>query len=227
RIYKKDSAGALSIILNDTTGGTYAFTFHDDKYSCVPDACCNSADGLSSSTAQYLVIQNPNGILTHLNSFLNGLSGTKSYIKRNQFDISQYNGTSVTMTNNIGLLSYSDYSKIAGCSTFTCNASYLRISSNWGLGNYYTTNRSYSSSYDISTSNYNRNRTPKYHESLYVNTTGNVAIADGAWTLTTTAGRTVASSAGTRLSVKPVIVLNNNVKIIGGNGIVSNPYKVV
>lgn len=131
------------------------------------------------------------------------------------------------MTNNIGLLSYSDYSKIAKCSIFTCNTSYLRISSNWGLGNYYRINKSYSSSYDISNSNYNRNRTPKYHESLYVNTTGNVAIADGAWTLTTTAGRTVASSAGTRLSVKPVIVLNNNVKIIGGNGIVSNPYKVV
>lgn len=73
RIYKKDAAGALSIILNDTTGGTYAFTFHDDKYICSPSTCCNSTNRLSSSTAQYLVSQNPNGLLTHLNSFFKWL----------------------------------------------------------------------------------------------------------------------------------------------------------
>lgn len=226
RIYKKDSSGSLSLILNDTTGTNYAFTYYEDVYYCSPSACCNSSNSLAYSTSRYLVNQDPNGLFTHLNRFLTNLSGTKTYIKMSQFNISKYNEVNTTLTNNIGLLSYPEYAKIANCSTFSCNSNYLTISSNWGLGNYYNLNKSYSYSYDISSSGYNRTRTPKYHESLYINNSGSVGIANGAWALRTT-DRYVTSSAGTLLAVRPVIVLNNNVKIQSGNGTASNPYKIV
>ena len=226
RIYKKDSSG-LSIILNETTGTNFAFTYYQDVYYCSPSTCCNSLSSKASSTSKYLLNQNPNGLFTHLNNYLTNLKGNKTYIKITQFDISKYNESNTKMTNNIGLLTYNEYAKIAKCSTFSCNSSYLKITPNWGLANHYLINKSHTYSYDISSSGYNRNRTPKYHQSLYINNVGNVDIANGATQLRTT-GRLVYGNVGTPLlGVRPVIVLNNNVKIQSGNGSLSSPYVVV
>ncbi|MDD2504900.1 MAG: hypothetical protein PHF21_01355, partial [Bacilli bacterium] len=229
RIFKKDSSNNISIILNDVTGVTYAFTDLVDSYNCRPTACCNSSQSLSGRTSSYLLTQNPNGLNTYLTStFLNSLTNHSTYLNNTTFDISGYgSSSSASITQKVGLLSYAEYNKISNCSTFTCGASYLKTNSNWGLGTFYRTNVQYSSTYNLAAGSYNRYVAPRYNESLYVNSSGNILQAAGSFTLkVSTSGRTITSNQGTKLGVKPVVVLKSGTKITGGTGTASNPYRV-
>ena len=130
------------------------------------------------------------------------------------------------MTNRIGLMSYTDYSKIANCSTFSCGSSYLNIGSNWGLGTYYRIGVLYGTGYDISNGNWNRIVYPHYNTTLYVLGNGNVGEAMGSMSLLTTTGSTKATKTGDVLGVRPVIVLNATTKITGGPGTASDQFRV-
>lgn len=229
RIYKKYSDNSIGLILNNPTGSTYAFTNSTDSYSCSPSSCCNSGYSLTSTSSSYLLTQNPNNLNTYLTStFLNTLTNNATYLKTTTFDITGYgSSSSANITQKVGLLSYADYSKIARCSTFSCGASYLNSGNEWGLGTYYQTNISYNTSYDLSTSGFNRYVYPRYSNYLYVNASGHVATAAGSFTLTVSnTGRVVTTSAGYKVGVKPVIVLNSGTKITGGTGTAANPYRI-
>lgn len=229
RIYKKNADNSLGIILDQPTGATYAFTNYVNNYNCRPTSCCNSSQSPAGHRSEYLLTQNPNGLNTYLNStFLNTLTNHASTVKTTTFDITGYNKSNTSqITQKVGLMSYADYSKIARCSTFTCNSSYLKNSTNWGLGTYYQTDLSISTSYNLATGGFSRYVYPKYNTSLFVNTAGSVSGAGGSYSLViVTSGRTATSSSGTMLGVKPVIELNSNIKISGGNGTASSPYVV-
>lgn len=203
KIYKKNSDNSIGLIFSGTTGSTYAFTRTENNHRCSPSACCNS---INRKTTDYFyqLSQNPNDLNTHLTNFLNNLTGVKTYIKSNSYDISQYGTVGVSMmTTSIGLLSYSDYKTIANCTNLSCSANYLTISKNWGLGTYYTVN-----------------------SALYVTTTGTLTYGSGS-VYNYKNGNLQSSSAGTQLYVRPVITIKNDVKIQSGDGTSANPFKVV
>lgn len=227
RIFKLYPDNSIGLILNTTTGSNYAFSNYIERWYCSPSACCNSGKGLSSYESYYLLTQNPNGLLTYLNNYVQSLTNYSTYLKNATFDLKGYgSSTNDTMTNRIGLMSYTDYSKIANCSTFSCGSSYLNIGSNWGLGTYYRIGVLYGTGYDISNSGYNRIVYPHYNTTLYVLGNGNVGEAMGAMSLLTTTGSTKATKTGDVLGVRPVIVLNATTKITGGTGTASDPFRV-
>ena len=227
RIFKLYPDNSIGLILN-TSIGNYAFSNHTERWYCSPSSCCNSGYGLSSENTYYLLTQNPNGLLTFLNTYLTTLANYSTYLKNATYDLKGY-GSSVndTMTSRIGLLSYADYSKIANCSTFSCNSNYLNFGATWGLGTYYRKKVLSTSSVSVAgSSSFNRRAYPHYNTTLYVDGNGNVAEAIGAYSLYTTGGDTKVDNSGQKTGVRPVIVLNSNTKITGGTGTTSDPFRV-
>ncbi len=233
RIYKKNTDGSLNLILNSTTGTDYAFTSRTDAYTCNPSLCCNSLEAIDAAKAEskYWLSQDPNGLNTYLNSYLTTLSGYSTKIKRNIFDIRGYGQITVSITQKIGLLSYYEYVNITTCSTFTCSNNYLKISNSWGLSNYYRQKVQLSRSHNLAEGSYSHYKYPTYNESLYVgaNTT-NVNYIGGSYIMKVTTSdkgeRVITSGLGTKLGVRPVIVLVSGIKISGGDGTVSNPFVI-
>ncbi|MDD4706311.1 MAG: hypothetical protein PHS24_03785 [Bacilli bacterium] len=205
RIYKKDSSNAIYLILNNTTGVSYVFAHERSGQECGIKRCCNAGYYDLDPIYTNKLNQDPNGLLTYLNNYLYLLSGNKAYLKSNEFDISEYNSTGVKMTNSIGLLSYSEYKKIASCNAFSCGSSYLNNGKIWGLGTPY--------GYDTLAVNY-ANITVGYRTVETITKNVNTIIY-------------TSISEGTYLGVRPVIVLNTNVKIQGGDGTINNPFRVV
>jgi len=213
RIFRKNANNSMSIILNYATGQDFSFSYKTEVEDCGIGRCCNAGFYQvhdSREVNYFLLSQDPNGLLTYLNNYINALSGNKSYLIDSTFDLSSYLSGSLSytgsMTNRVGLLSYKEYMKIASCSGLNCGSSYLKIPKNWGLITPYGTNDG----------------------TMYVTSQGGVDKAFStiqsiryirgilAWSFI--------SNAGTILGVRPVIVLNGNVKIQGGNGTVTNPY---
>lgn len=223
RIYKKDSDKGIRMILNNTTGQNYSYTSYYQQYYCNPAACCNSGYGLSSSNNYYLLSQNPNGLNSYLLNYAAALNSPSTYLKTVNYDISGYNQGTSLLTQNIGLLNYKEYSIIASCSSFACQSNYLS-NSDFGLSTYYSIGVS-NGSIDLSANNFNRMVNILSNQSLYVASNGNVQVANGAYQLYSNS-LLKANNGGTSLGVKPVVVLNTNVKISSGDGTINNPYIV-
>ncbi|MDD4188250.1 MAG: prepilin-type N-terminal cleavage/methylation domain-containing protein [Bacilli bacterium] len=227
RIYKKNTDNSINLILNNVTGDTYAFTDLVDSYVCDPAACCNSNQSLSSSESSYLLTQDPNGLNTYLTlTFQYALTDFNKYLKTAAFDITGYSTTdTATITQKVGLLSYAEYSKISKCLAFNCESSYLNSASEWGLGTFYEKNVYYEEGYNLAEGYFSRYVFPRYNKSLYVNSNGDVSQANGSFKLrVSNTDRIVTTNGGHKLGVKPVIVLNANTKITGGDGSYTNPY---
>lgn len=215
RIFRKNANNSMSIILNYATGQDFSFSYKTEVWECGILRCCNAGYSQvhdSREVNYFLLSQDPNGLLTYLNNYINALSGNKSYLIDSTFDLSSYLSGLLSytgsMTNRVGLLSYKEYMKIASCSGLNCGSSYLKIPKNWGLITPYGTNDG----------------------TMYVTSQGGVDKAFSTIQFIRYARTTLAdsfiSNAGTILGVRPVIVLNSNVKIQGGNGTVTNPYIV-
>lgn len=254
RIYQKDANNQMHLILNDKTStSTYYFSKYTMYGYCSNDSCCNSGAGYKTDgdSNPYLT----KDITTALDNFYNSLTTKTKIVSYNyestydsaNYMYSSYGGlttakTSVTYNRKIGLLNYNELNTIATCSsglTFnrTCGTSYLDISSTsypWGLAttNGYTSGTTYfgSSSRYKSDQTYYLFKTLGYKSRTLTQMNSDVLVYVNQYTT-----RIYASEAdydkkneyyGTKGYLRPVIVLNSNSKITGGNGSSTNPYTI-
>ena len=210
RIYKKTS-GKLSLILNSNyTTAPYGQVGHCTTYWNGSQGCCNGGRYLYRYLGDYDRTDyssygfKGNTMGTTLSNFYKTLTNTSllEYFTNGYANV------------NVGLLSRTDYMKVAKCASDTpctyASNNYIKSgNSAFWLVDYYT-------SHNGDYGNYNVNETAKAYN-YSVNSSGKIVTTVGS----SSVNATLTTS---NLSVRPIVQIKSTAKITGGTGTYNNPY---